>query len=88
MLCLLRGAVPVLVSAGQSPWLGPRVAGPAVCRVVPCFAAPVVCVSVPECVAGGLGGLPCVLVSGRPVRGGGLGSAYHSNLRRQEPAGS
>ena len=36
MLCLLRGAVFVLVPAGQSPWLGPLGARLAVFRVVPC----------------------------------------------------
>ena len=49
VLCLPGGAVFVLVSAGQLPWLGPRGAGLAVFRVVPCFAAPVVCASVPQC---------------------------------------
>ena len=49
VLCLLGGAVFVLVPAGQSPWLGPRGAGLAVFRVVPCLAAPVVCASVPQC---------------------------------------
>ena len=42
VLCLLSGALLVLVSAGQSPCLRPRCARPAVCRVVPCLAAPVV----------------------------------------------
>ena len=49
MLCLHGGAVFVLVPAGQSPWLGPRGAGLTVFRVVPCFVAPVVCESVPQC---------------------------------------
>ena len=49
MLRLLSGALLVLVSAGQSPWFGPRGAGPAVCRIVPCLAAPVVDALVPQC---------------------------------------
>ena len=49
VLCLHDGAVFVLLGAGQSPWLGLRVAGLAVFRVVPCFAALVVCASVPQC---------------------------------------
>ena len=48
-MCLHGGAVFVLVPAGQSPWLGPRRAWLAVFRVVSCFAAPVVCASVPQC---------------------------------------
>ena len=38
-------------------------------------------------VPGSLVGLAGLLVSGRLVRGGGLGSAQHSCVRRQEPAG-
>ena len=49
VLCLLGGAVFALVPAGQSPWLGPRGAGLAVFRVVLCFGAPVVCMSVCQC---------------------------------------
>ena len=48
MLCLRGSAVVVLVPAGQSPVLGPRVVGLAVFLVVPCFAAPLVCASVPQ----------------------------------------
>ena len=55
MLFLLGGAVLMLVSASQSPWLGPRGAGSVMCRVVRCFAALVVCVSVPQCGYRGLG---------------------------------
>ena len=46
MLCVRGGAVFVLTSAGQLPWLSLRGAGLAVFRAVPCFAAPVVCASV------------------------------------------
>ena len=49
VLCLLYGAVSVLVPAGQSPWLGTWGAGLAVCLVVSCLAGPVVCASVPQC---------------------------------------
>ena len=49
MLCLLGGAMFVLMPACQSPWQGPRGAGLAVCRVVPCLAVLVVCALVPQC---------------------------------------
>ena len=49
VLCLRGGAVFVLVSAGKSPWLGLRGAGLAVFCAVPCFAALVMCASVPQC---------------------------------------
>ena len=48
MLCLRGGAVFVLASAGQSPWLSSRGARLAVFRAVPCFEAPVVCAFVSQ----------------------------------------
>ena len=48
MVCLRGGAVLVLASAGQSPWLGSRGAWPAVFLAVLCSAAPVVCVLVSQ----------------------------------------
>ena len=48
-LCLRGGAVFLLVSAGQLPWLGLRAAGLAVFCAVPSLAAPVVCASVLRC---------------------------------------
>ena len=78
MLFLLGGAVLVLVSAGQSPWLGPRGAGSVVCRVMLCFAAPVVCVLVPQCSCPGLGwpGLCSGVGASRTARRAGFGVTF------------
>ena len=48
MLCLRGDEVFMLVSTGHSRWPGTRVAGLAVFSAVPCFTAPVVCVSVSQ----------------------------------------
>ena len=68
VLCLLGGAVFVLVPTGQLPWLGGRGAGLAVCRVVPCLAAPVMCASVPQCGCRRLGWPGLVAVLWAPCR--------------------
>ena len=75
VLFLLDGALLVLVSAGQSPWLGPRGAGSVVCCVVPCFAASVVCALVPQWGCRGLGwpGLSSGVGVSRTARRAGLG---------------
>ena len=49
VLCLHDGAVFVIVPAGLSPLTRSEGVGLVVFRVVPCFAAPVVCASVPQC---------------------------------------
>ena len=76
MLRLLGGAVLVLMFACLPCAVS--------CRVLRVLWLACRCLSA---VSGGWGGLVCALVSGRPVWRGGLGSAEHSHVRWQEPAG-
>ena len=82
MLCLFVGAVFMLASAGQLPWLGSWGAGLAVFRAVPCLAAPVLCASVSQ--GGCRRSVWFRLVAGRPLawRGSSLGPSCRCRHKR------